>query len=141
MGRIIAIDYGKRRTGVAVTDPLQIVPGPLTTLPASEVIPFLQDYTSKEKVDIIVVGRAMQTNKFVESDSMKEIRPFTEKLKKTFPHIQVVFHDERYTSKMAMHAIRESGARKKTRQDKSLVDRVSAVIILQSYLSTRDHLL
>lgn len=138
MGRILAIDYGIRRTGLAVTDPLRIVPGPLKTLPASEVIPFLKEYIPKEGVDLIVVGKAMQTNKEEESDSMKKIRPFVKQLQKNFPTIEITLHDERYTSVLAQRTIRASGVSKKVRQDKALVDRVSAVIILQSYLSRQD---
>lgn len=141
MGRIIAIDYGLKRTGIAVTDPLQITPGPLTTLPAPEVIPFLRTYIQEEKVDLIVVGKAMQTNKAMESSSMKKIRPFVKQLRQTFPELEVVFHDERYTSVLAQQAIRSSGVSKKVRQDKALVDRVSAVIILQSYLFQQQNLL
>lgn len=140
MGRILAIDYGVKRTGLAVTDPLRIVPGPLTTLPAAEVIPFLRTYIPKEGVDLIVVGKAMQTNKEAESSSMKRIRPFVEQLKRAFPEVEVVLHDERYTSVMAQRAIRTSGAPKKVRQDKALVDRVSAVIIIQSYLFQQQNL-
>lgn len=136
MGRILAIDYGLRRTGIAVTDPLRIVPGALTTLPAKEVVPFLKDYLEHEKVDIIVVGKALQTNKDEESETMRYIRPFVDKLKRLFPDICVELHDERYTSVLAHRAICESGVSKKRRRDKALVDRVSAVIILQSYMSS-----
>lgn len=134
MGRILAIDYGSARTGIAVTDPLRIIPGALTTLPAKQVIPFLKEYCSKEQVDIIVVGKAMHTNKFEESDSMKKIHPFVAALRKEFPNIEVVLHDERYTSVMAKQVIHESGLGKSKRKEKSLVDRVSATIILESYL-------
>lgn len=134
MGRILAIDYGKKRTGIAVTDILRITPGPLTTLPANEVIPFLKDYIPKESVDLIVIGKAIQTNKAVESDSMKQIKPFVAQLKKAFPSVPIVYHDERYTSRIAQQAIALSDAGKKQRRDKALVDRISAVVILQSYL-------
>lgn len=136
MGRILAIDYGQRRTGIAVTDPLRITPGPLTTLPAKDIIPFLKEYTEKEQVDIIVVGKAMQTNKEAESETMRQIRPFVGKLRHSFPSIEVILHDERYTSLLARRAIFAGGAPKKVRQDKALIDRVSAVIILQSYMES-----
>lgn len=134
MGRIIGIDYGKSRTGIAVTDRLRLIPGPLTTLPAREVIAFLQTYMAQEEVDLIVVGEAKQTHSGEDSDSMREIRPFVGRLKKAFPTVDVVLHDERYTSLMAKQTIQASGIPKKKRQNKALVDQVSAVIILQSYM-------
>jgi len=136
MGRIIAIDYGQKRTGIAVTDELQLIATGLTTLPAQEVIGFLKDYTAKNQVDCFVVGEPRQMNN-APSQSAVFIEPFVKKLKNLFPAIPVERMDERFTSHMAVRAIRDSGAKKKTRQDKALIDTVSATIILQSFLETR----
>ncbi len=133
MGRILAIDYGQKRVGLAVTDELRIIAGALATVHSQDVITFLKDYVSAEKVDCFVVGYPLNMQNQL-SDSARFIEPFVKHLQRTFPHIPVERMDERFTSKMATAAILESGAKKKTRQDKSLVDKVSAVIILQSYL-------
>lgn len=136
MGRLIAIDYGKKRCGIAVTDVLRIVPGALTTLPPGEVIPFLKEYVSKETVDRIIVGKAVQNNG-LPSESMGAIRSFVARLGQAFPTIPVELYDERYTSVLAHKAILASGiGKKQRRRDKALVDRVSATILLQSYLSS-----
>ena len=136
MGRIIAIDYGQKRAGLAVTDELQIIATALTTVPAGEVIAFLKEYASRNAVECFVVGEARQMNNR-DSESAKFIEPFVRRLKTEFPAIPVERIDERFTSLLATRAIRESGAKKKDRRDKSLVDAVSAVIILQSFMEGR----
>jgi putative Holliday junction resolvase len=136
MARILAIDFGQKRVGLAITDELQIIATALTTVPAAEVLPFLKEYTSKNTVECFVVGEPKQMNNTA-SESAKYIEPFILRLKKEFPSIPVERIDERFTSVMATQAIRDSGAKKKVRMDKSLVDTVSAVIILQSFLEKR----
>ena len=133
MGRIIAIDYGQKRIGLAVTDELKIIATSLTTVHTAEVIEFLKNYLSKNEVDCFVVGEPKQMN-YKPSESAKYIEPFIKKLSVEFPGIPVERIDERFTSLMATQAIRDAGAKKKVRQNKSLVDTVSATIILQSYL-------
>jgi len=136
LGRILAIDYGQKRVGLAVTDEMQMIATALTTVHSKDVISFLKEYTSKEKVECFVVGQPM-TMQNQPSESTRFIEPFVNLLRKTFPEIPVDRIDERFTSKMATAAILESGAKKKDRQDKALVDKVSAVIILQSYLEMK----
>jgi putative holliday junction resolvase len=133
MGRIIAIDYGRKRIGLAVTDELKIIATSLTTVPAAELMGFLKDYVSKTSVECFVVGEPKQMD-YTPSESAKYIEPFVKKLKSEFPGIPVERVDERFTSRMAVQTIRDSGAKKKTRQNKSLVDTVSATIMLQSFL-------
>ena len=133
MGRILAIDYGQKRVGLAVTDELRMIAGALASIQTKDVIAYLKDYIAHEKVDCFVVGYPL-TLKNQLSESGRFTEPFVKHLQKTFPNIAVERMDERFTSKMATAAILESGARKKVRQDKALVDKVSAVIILQSYL-------
>ena len=137
MGRILAIDYGQKRVGLAVTDELRMIAGALASVHVTEVIPFLKDYVSREKVDCFVVGYPLTLQNQL-SESARFTEPFVKNLQKTFPGIPVERMDERFTSKMATAAILASGARKKVRQDKALVDRVSAVIILQSYLEMKN---
>lgn len=140
MGRILAIDYGQKRCGVAATDPLQITPGGLGTIPTHQLLSFVTDYVSREPVELIIIGYPRQMNN-QESASMKYIRPFVEKLRKALPEIPLEYQDERFTSALAQRTIREAGIGKKRReQDKGLVDEISAVIILQSYLERRDGL-
>ena len=141
MGRILAIDYGQKRCGVAVTDPLQITPGGLGTHPTHQLLAFVTDYVQRESVERIIIGYPRQMNN-EESASMKYIRPFVEKLRKALPSVPIeVIKMRRFTSTLAQRAIREAGIGKKRReQDKGLVDEVSAVIILQSYLESRDGL-
>ena len=136
MARILAIDFGQKRVGLAVTDELQIIATALTTIPAGEVLVFLKEYTSRNPVECFVVGEPKQMNNTA-SESSKYIEPFILRLKKEFPLIPIERIDERFTSMMATQAIRDSGAKKKVRMDKSLVDTVSAVIILQSFLEKR----
>jgi len=133
LGRILAIDYGQKRVGLAVTDTLKIIATNLTTVASKDIFDFLKNYFIKEKVDIIIVGLAKRLNN-TDSSSMQFIKPFTEKLKKTFPELQIEMYDERYTSKLALQAMIESGASKKTRRNKALLDSISATILLQNYL-------
>ena len=135
MGRILAIDYGQKRVGLAVTDPLQIIPNGLDTVSTNELLEYLTKYLAKEAVDKIIVGLPKQLNG-EESDSMKYIRPFVVRLQKNFPGMEIVFVDERFTSVLAHKAMLDGGLKKKDRQNKALVDKISATIILQSYLES-----
>ena len=136
MGRIIAIDYGKKRTGIAVTDILQIIANGLTTVPTTELMDFLLNYVAKEPVERIIVGHPKQMNN-EDSENMKRIVPFVNLLKKKLPQIPVELVDERFTSVLAHQAMLDGGLKKKARQDKALVDEISATIILQSYLESK----
>ena len=136
MARVLAIDFGQKRVGIAVTDPEQIIATGLTTVRSFEIFDFLNDYFKKEDVERVVIGEAVQMNN-EPSESMKYIVPFIKKFEKTFTEIPLQRMDERFTSMMAQSSILESGANKKTRQDKNLVDKVSATIILQSYLEQK----
>jgi len=138
MGRIIAIDYGRKRVGLAVTDELQIIATALTTVHSKDVFSFLKDYCKNEKVDCFVVGEPRQMNNEV-SEAAEFIEPFVKKLKKEFPVIPVERYDERFTSKMATQAILDAGLKKKKRRDKALVDKISAVLILQSWLLNKSN--
>ncbi|WP_159948223.1 Holliday junction resolvase RuvX [Polaribacter septentrionalilitoris] len=133
MGRIIAIDFGEKKTGIAVTDELQIIASGLTTIATKDVISFLKDYISKENVELFVVGKPKQMDN---SDSQSEalIIPFLEKLSKEIPNILIQRVDERFTSKMAFQTMIDSGLKRKQRRNKGLIDEISATIILQSYL-------
>ena len=133
MARILAIDYGKKRTGIAVTDELQIIASGLTTVPTKELYPFLKEYTNNEKVELFLVGEPKQMNNSA-SESEALIVPFIDELIKMFPSIPIKRVDERFTSKMAFQTMIDSGLKKKQRQNKALVDEISATIILQSYL-------
>ena len=135
MGRILAIDYGTKRTGIAVTDPLRIIPGGLTTVATHELQAFLTGYFAKEPVDMIVVGHPTNMNG-QESASMQQIRPFVEKLRKPYPDKEVVMFDERFTSVLAQKAILDAGIKKMARRNKALVDEVSATIILESFMNS-----
>jgi putative Holliday junction resolvase len=134
MGRIVAIDFGKVRTGIAITDELQLIASGLTTVPTKELILFLKNYIDKESVDKIVVGEPKQMNN-EPSESEALIIPFLTKLSATFPKIPIERQDERFTSKMAFQTMIDSGLKKKQRQNKALVDEISATIILQAYLN------
>ena len=136
MGRILAIDYGQKRVGLAVTDELRIIATALTTVHSKDVIRFLKDYLQTKKVDCFVVGEPRQMNNTI-SDSAKFIEPFVKKLKKEFPDIPVERYDERFTSKIAVQTMVSAGLKKKDRQNKALIDKVSAVLILQSYLDSQ----
>ena len=138
MGRIVALDYGRKRTGIAATDPMQMIANSITTVPSSEVIPFLLSYSAKEMVDSFVVGYPKQMNNSP-SEAVKYIDPFIAVLKRTFPGKEVYLMDERFTSKIAQQAMISGGVKKKDRQNKALIDAVSATIILQSFMEYRDN--
>ena len=133
MSRILAIDFGKVRTGIAVTDELQIIASGLTTVATSDLISFLKDYIKKEKVELFLVGLPKQMD-YSDSESEALITPFLEKLSKSHPKIPIQRVDERFTSKMAFQSMLDGGMKKKKRQNKGLIDEISATIILQSYL-------
>ena len=139
MARILAIDYGRKRVGLAVTDPMQIIANGLDTVPAKDLLDYLEKYMAKEPVECIVVGYPKQLNN-QDSESMKFVRPFLGQLKKRFPDIPVELMDERYTSKIAFQAMIDGGLKKKARQNKALIDTVSATIILQSYMEKKRNL-
>ena len=132
----MGIDYGRKRTGVAVTDPLQIVAGNLATVPTHTLLQFIKDYLAHEVVDRIVVGKPTQLNG-QPSDSMKFITPFVDRLKKELPDMPVVMYDERFTSTIAHQAMIDGGMKKSDRRDKSRVDAIAATIILNDYLQSR----
>lgn len=134
MGRILALDYGKKRTGIAVTDELQLIASGLTTVASHELLDFLKKYISEEKVVKFVVGEPKQMNN-TPSESEVFIVPFLKRLKKVFPEVPVEREDERFSSKMARRAMIDGGLKKKQRRDKALVDEISATIILQAYLN------
>lgn len=136
MGRIVAIDYGKVRTGLAVTDELQIIAFGLTTVSTTSLLAFLKDYVTKEKVERFVIGEPKQMNGSA-SESEALIVPFIEQMKATFPSILIERQDERFTSKMAFQTMIDSGLKKNQRKNKALVDEISATIILQAYLNRK----
>ncbi|SHM73737.1 Holliday junction resolvase RuvX [Polaribacter sp. KT 15] len=133
MARILAIDFGKKRTGIAVTDELQIIASGLTTINTDELLSFLKEYTSKEKVELILIGKPKQMDN-TDSESEVLIVPFMKKLEKLLPQIPKKRIDERFTSKMAFQTMIDSGMKKKQRRNKAMIDEISATIILQSYL-------
>ncbi len=135
MGRILGIDYGRKRCGIAVTDPLKIIANGLTTVPSHTLIDFLQDYTKKESVEKIIVGLPKQLNG-EPSESMKYITPFLNRLKKVLPDIPVEMYDERFTSTIAHRAMIDGGMKKSDRQNKDIVDAIAASIILNDYLQS-----
>ena len=136
MGRILAIDYGRKRTGIAVTDTLQIIANGLTTVPTAQLMAFLANYIAKESIDRVVIGLPKQMNNEL-SDNMANITPFVNRFKKLFPNIPVEYMDERFTSVLAHRAMIDGGLKKKDRQNKALVDEISATIILQSYMDNK----
>jgi putative holliday junction resolvase len=136
MARVLGIDYGNKRVGVAVTDPLQIFASPLNTIRTMDIDQFISDYVVSEQVEAFVVGYPVQMNN-TPSESVKYIDPFIKKLKKRYPQIPVYLVDERFTSQMALRSMIDSGMKKKERQNKMNVDMVSASIILQSWLDGR----
>lgn len=135
MGRILAIDYGRKRTGIAVTDPLQIIANGLCTVKSVDLFIFLNDYFKKEEVETVVVGYP-KTLQNTPSESIRYINPFLKQLTKEFPNLHIVQFDERFTSRIAFQTMLASGIGKQKRQDKALVDKISATIILQNYLET-----
>ena len=133
MARILAIDFGEKRTGIAVTDELQIIASGLTTVATKNLLPFIKDYTKKESVELFIIGKPTQMNN-LDSESEKHILPFLKSLNNSIPNIPIIRVDERFTSKMAFQTMIDSGLNKKQRRNKALVDEISATIILQSYL-------
>ena len=136
MGRILALDYGKVRTGIAVTDELQIIASGLTTVDTKDLLNFLRKYVQEEKIEKFVVGEPKQMNN-LPSESEELIKPFLRTLEGVFPKIPVERQDERFTSKMAFQTMIDSGLNKKQRRNKALVDEISATIILQAYLNRK----
>lgn len=135
MGRILAIDYGRKRTGLAVTDPLKIIATALDTVMTADLLKYLKAYILKETVEQIVLGLPVNL-KAEDTDVTAEVRAFSEVLKVNFPEIPVHFYDERFTSKMALQSMIDSGTKKKDRREKGNLDKISAVIILQSFLGS-----
>lgn len=133
MGRILAIDYGTKRTGIAVSDPLRIIAGGLETVPTKELERWLAKYFAAEDVSTIVVGKPTQMNG-APSETWRYVEPLVARLRRAWPEKEVVLHDERFTSVMAHRTMLESGIGKMARRDKALVDKISATIILQSYM-------
>ena len=133
MGRIIAIDYGLKRTGIASTDPLKLIASPLETVPTADLMEWLKDYLLKEEVETIVVGFPTKPNQS-ETHTTEAVIKFTDQLKQTFPNHNITSEDERFTSKMAHQSMISGGMKKKDRREKGNVDKISAAIILQSYL-------
>ena len=136
MSRILAIDYGRKRTGLAVSDTMQIIANGLTTVPTHELLDFIAGYVQKEPVERIIIGLPKQMNNEV-SENMKYIEPFVRLLKKKIPEMPVEFVDERFTSVLAHRTMLETRLKKKDRQNKALVDEISATIILQTYLESK----
>ncbi len=137
MGRILAVDYGSKRIGIAVTDPMQIIANPLTTVKRNDIFSFLEEYFHKEKVDVLVLGHPKRADDS-DSEIFTEIRAFATAVSRKHPGIKVEFEDERYTSSMALKAMIDAGAGKKQRRNKETIDMVSAAIILQSYLQRKE---
>ena len=136
VGRIVALDYGKVRTGIAVTDELQLIASGLTTVNTKGLIAVLQEYIRQEDVSCFVVGEPKNMDN-THSEAERYIGPFLKALKKTFPEIPIVRQDERFTSKMAVQSMIQGGIKKKRRRDKALVDEISATLILQAYLNKK----
>lgn len=136
MARILAIDYGRKRVGIAVTDPMQIIANGLDTVATKDLIDYLVKYTQQEEVELFVVGYPKQMNN-EDSESVKYLKPFLGLLKNKFPNIPIELVDERFTSKMAFQTMIDGGLKKKQRQDKAMIDKVSATIILQSYMEKK----
>nr|WP_285901067.1 Holliday junction resolvase RuvX [Arenibacter sp. TNZ] len=136
VGRILALDYGKVRTGIAVTDELQLIASGLTTVNTKQLLNFLRKYVNDENVEMFVIGEPKQMNN-LPSESEELIKPFLRTLEGVFPKIPVERQDERFTSKMAFQTMIDSGLNKKQRRDKALVDEISATIILQAYLNRK----
>jgi len=138
LGRILAVDYGKKRVGLAVTDPLKIIASALTTVPTHELFVYLKDYFARETIEKLVVGLPKQMNN-EPSESMPMIKQFVGHFKKLYPEIPVQMVDERFTSKLAVQTMVMGGVKKKDRQNKALIDTISATIILQSYLESESY--
>lgn len=136
MSRILAIDYGTKRSGIAVSDPLQLIANGLTTVPTHQLLTFVKDYVAHEAVERILIGQPKQMNNEA-SSNMQRIVPFVASLKKQIPNIPIEYVDERFTSVLAHQAMLDGGLKKKARQDKALVDEISATIILRDYLESK----
>jgi len=136
MGRIVAIDYGAKRTGLAVSDPLQLIAGALDTVPTAELVARLKAYAAQNAVELFVVGKPLQMNG-EPSATYAATQALVERLQREFPAAKVAWYDERFTSRMAMRTMVESGIGRQKRRDKALVDRISATIILQSYMDSK----
>ncbi len=136
MGRVLAIDYGRKRTGLAVTDPGRMIASPLESLPTAELEKYLSDYVAREKVDTIVIGYPVTLNN-LPSEAVRYINPFIKRLLKLFPDIEIATFDERFTSSMAFQTMIDGGVKKEKRKDKGMVDRISAALILRSYLDQK----
>lgn len=135
MGRILSVDYGKKRTGLAVTDPLRIVPGGLGTVSTHLLWDYIHDYIKREVVDLIVIGKPTQNNGSP-SENFNRVQAFVNRWKKAHPEIPIEYYDERFTSVLAHRTMLDAGLKKKARQDKALVDEISATIILQGYMAS-----
>ena len=136
MARIISIDYGKKRTGLAVTDPLQLIAGGLATVSTSELFEYLTQYVAKESVERLVIGEPRQPNG-QPSENLARVQQFVNRWRKAMPQIPIEYFDERFTSVLAHQAMLAGGLKKKARQDKALVDEISATIILEDYMRSR----
>lgn len=136
MGRLLSIDYGRKRCGIAVTDPMRIVATGLTTVPSHRLEEFLNDYFSREQVDAVIVGLPT-TLRGEPSESMRYINPAIARLRRVFPNLTITFWDERFTSVLAHRSMLEGGLKKSDRRDKALVDEMSATILLNDYLNSR----
>lgn len=136
MARILSIDYGKKRTGLAVTDPLQIIAGGLATVSTSELFDYLKAYTSREDVERIIIGEPRQPNG-EPSENLARVQQFVNRWRKAMPQIPIDYYDERFTSVLAHQAMLDGGLKKKARQNKALVDEISATIILEDYMRSR----
>lgn len=135
MGRILAIDYGRKRTGIAVTDPLQMIANGLETIPTHKLEDFLADYFKKEQVDKVIIGYPKKMNN-QPSEAVLYINSFLKRFKKLFSGMEIIQVDERFTSKIAFQAMIDGGIKKQQRRDKALIDKISATIILQDYLNS-----
>ncbi|MCM1034537.1 MAG: Holliday junction resolvase RuvX [Paludibacter sp.] len=135
MGRILAIDYGRKRTGIAVTDPLRIIAQPLETIPTHTLLDWLDTYFRKEMVDTVVIGHPKQMNN-EDSETMPDIRVFIKHFRSRFPERQILLFDERFTSVLAHQAMLDGGMKRKQRQDKNAVDKIAAAFILESYMQS-----
>jgi putative Holliday junction resolvase len=136
MGRLLGIDYGTKRIGLAVTDPLRLIASPLKTIKTGEFDAFVSEYLKTESIDAFIIGYPVQMNN-KQSESVKYIKPFIRRLEKQFPSIPVHLVDERFTSKMALRSIIDGGVKKNDRKDKGLIDKTSAAIILRSFLDRK----
>lgn len=136
MARILSIDYGRKRTGLAVTDPLQIIAGGLATVSTSELFDFLKDYVAREQVERIVIGEPRQSDG-TPSENYARVEQFVNRWRKAVPEVPMEFYDERFTSVLAHQAMIDGGLKKKARQNKALVDEISATIILEDYMRSK----